>query len=293
MRRARDNRWGWPNAYRRTAHFFSKFLEFAAGVVRQVCDARGRRGAFTRQGPLSPTTLIALLLYMVADANRSGYRHLLDAFWDEAGSFGLTLPTQTPVSAAAFTNARHRLPAEVVRKLLHQAADTFEAEFGATLRWFGRRVFGVDGSKMNLRRATALDGHFGTPADAYCPQALGSTLFNLVSRVPHDVVVAPGGSSEREQLYLLLDRVQPGDVLVMDRGYPSFEVVRLLLDAKIEFVLRVPQENTFPVVTAFAASGVKDQMILITAPRGPMQDCAPIPACAPLRPRPRMANERS
>ena len=52
---------------------------------------------FSRGGPLQPELLTTLLLYMVGDAGRSGYRHLLDAFWDEARSYGLELPTDKPV----------------------------------------------------------------------------------------------------------------------------------------------------------------------------------------------------
>ena len=213
---------------------------------------------------------------MAGDGNRSGYRHLLDAFWDEATSFGLKLRTKSPVSAAAFTKARRKIPAEAVRKLVHQAADAFDEEFGAAHRWFGRRVFAVDGTKMNLRRATELREKFGVPKGAYCPQALVSTLFNLVSKVPHDVVVGPVDDAERAQLYDLLGRVRPGDVLVLDRGYPSFEILLMLADAGIDFVMRVPAQNTFQAVTDFVAGGTKDRLLWITPPRGPLQNRAPM-----------------
>ena len=46
---------------------------------------------------------------MVADGNRRGYRHLLDAFWDECASHHVLLPTERPVSAPAFCQARSKL----------------------------------------------------------------------------------------------------------------------------------------------------------------------------------------
>ncbi len=220
--------------------------------------------------------LVTLLLYMVADGNRSGYRHLLDAFWDEATSLGLKLRTRSPVSAAAFTKARRKLPAAAVRGLVHQAADAFDDEFGTEHRWFGRRVFAVDGTKMNLRRAPELQAKFGVPKGAYCPQTLVSTLFKLVSKMPRDVVVGPVDDAERAQLYDLLGRVRPGNVLVLDRGYPSFKVMLMLADAGIDFVMRVPAQSTFQAVTDFAASGAKDRLLSIAPPRGPLHDCAPM-----------------
>ena len=64
---------------------------------------------FSRNGPLTPELLVTLLIYMVADGNRRGYRHLLDGFWDEARSHGLELPTEKPISAASFCTARHKI----------------------------------------------------------------------------------------------------------------------------------------------------------------------------------------
>ena len=217
--------------------------------------------------------LVTLLLFMVADANRRGYRHIIDAFWDEARSFDLPLPCEDPVSAPAFCKARHKLDPELVRALLHRAADTFDDRFGADQRWFGRRVFGIDGSKVNLRRDEWLADTFGVPQGAYCPQILVSTLFDLVAKVPHDIAVASHTSSEREQMVHLLDRVRPGDVVVLDRGYPSFEVLCMLVDAGIDFVMRVPAWGSFAVVKDLIESGGDDYQLLVEPPDdSPMKD---------------------
>jgi Transposase DDE domain len=227
---------------------------------------RGRRD-FSRAGPLDPAFLVTFLLFMIADAGRRGYRHLLDAFWDEARSFGLKTPTAEPVSAPAITKAREKLAPAFIRSLLHQVADTFDAEFGVDLRWLGRRVFAVDGSRMNLQRSRSLTHAYGVQQGLHCPQILVSTLFDVVAKVPHDIVVAPGGSCERQELLRMLDRLKPGDVLVLDRGYPSFEIVSTLLAAGIDFVVRVPVRGHFGGVEDFFNSGVKDGRVTLTTPR--------------------------
>jgi len=103
-------------------------------------------GAFTGNGVLSPDRIVELLLAMVAGSNRRGYRHLLDGFWDEARSFDVALPTEEPVSGAAFCTARYKLPPDVIRTLVHRVADAFDRSFGSRCRWFGRRVFGWTGA---------------------------------------------------------------------------------------------------------------------------------------------------
>ena len=173
---------------------------------------------------------------MVADGNRRGYRHLIDAFWDEAHSFGLPLPCDEPVSAPAICKARQKLRPELLRALLHQASDSFDGQLGPDKRWFGRRVFAADGSKVSVQRSEDLEQAFGIPPNGHSPQVLVSTLFDLVAKVPHDICVAPFASCERTQLLGMLNRLKVGDVLVLDRGYPSFEMMRILIDEGIDFI---------------------------------------------------------
>lgn len=230
-----------------------------------VAIPKGSRN-FTRGGPLDPAFLISFLLYMIADAGRRGYRHLLDGYWDEARAFGLSTPTADPVSAPAISKARGKLPPQLIRSLVHQVADSFDSQFGSENRWLGRRVFAVDGSKINTQRSCELAHAFGTPAGGHCPQILVSTLFDLFAKVPHDVVIAPGASCERRELVRLLDRAVPGDVVVLDRGYPSFELLWILADRKIDFVMRVPTKNTFSAVMGFVYREEKDSNIEISPP---------------------------
>lgn len=49
----------------------------------------------------------------------------------------------------------------------------------------------------------------------------------------------------------------------MDRGYPSHEVLRILLDAEIDFLVRVPAAHSFDAVTMFQESGGDDYRVVI------------------------------
>lgn len=240
--------------------------------------------SFTRAGPLSPELLITLLLYLVADGGRRGYRHLLEAFWDDAHSQGAPLPVDTPVSSAAFCNARRKLRSTAVRVLLHDAAAAFDRQHGAQHRFHGRRVFAVDGSKLALQRAPELWREFGGPSAGYTPQILVTTLFDVIAKVPVDASVAPFATSEREQLGRLLDHLRPGHVLVLDRGYPSYDIIALLLSRGIDFVMRVPSSSGFPAVDDFVRSGRVDADIVLTpSTRSTVADLRPFKLRAVLR----------
>jgi len=199
------------------------------------------RRDFTRACILSPELVVTLLLYMVGDANRRGYRHVLDAFWDECASHRIPLPCEEPVTGSAFCQARYKISNEMLRELLHDAAAIFEETYPERSQWRDRRVFAIDGSKFNLGRSDELDSHFGRPKNAYCPQATVSALVNVSSGLPCDVRIAAYAASERALLLEHLEVIREGDVVVLDRGYPSHEIMQTLIARGIDFLIRVPE----------------------------------------------------
>lgn len=209
---------------------------------------------------------MTLLLYMVADGNRRGYRHMLDAFWDEARSHGLQLPTEDPISAPSFCNARCKITSDLLRRMLHTLADDFENAFGSARHWRGRRVFAVDGTKVNLQRGDDLEEKFGVPEGGHCPQALVSVLIDVCAKAPVDLVVSPYGTSERDDLLRMLPSLSPRDVLVLDRGYPSHEVLQALVTDRIDFLIRVPSSHTFAAIDKLRASSSDDRVFLVEPP---------------------------
>ena len=179
------------------------------------------RESFTRAGALTPELTISLLVYMAADGGRRGYQHLLDAFWEDARSNQVRLPVDSPISAAAFCNARQKLSATAVQHLLRDSSDAFDRAYGSRHRLRGRRVLAVDGCKISLQRAPELWEEFGGPSDGYTPQILASVLFDVIAKMPLDATIAPYASDERAQLSNLLASTRDGDILVLDQGYPS------------------------------------------------------------------------
>ena len=204
---------------------------------------------------------------MVADGNRRGIRHLLPDFWEEAHEYELPLPSLKPVSASAICQARARLNPEVFRQLLYALSESSEGADGNEFeRWRGRRVFAVDGAKINLRRSPELEREFGVPNDSHCPQILMSALVDVCSRTPLDVEVSGFCGSEREHLLLMLDSLEKGDLLILDRGYPSHEILQSCASAGIDFLIRVPRSSTFKSVDRFRESGEIDAVATLDLP---------------------------
>ena len=226
-------------------------------------DFRSRSTDFTRGGPLTPELLVTLLLFMAGDAGRRGYGQLLDEFWSEAQRAGIDLPRDEPVSAPAFCKARRKLRPELLAILLTKVCAVLAVRHEARLQWHSRRVFAVDGVRHNLQRGSELAEHFGVPHGGHCPQMLVSTLFDVIGKFPCAATIAPGSSCERQEMLKLIVHLSRGDVLVLDRGYPSFEVLQALTAAGIEFVIRVPKSGTFDAIQVFQESGGDDYRVLV------------------------------
>jgi hypothetical protein len=207
-----------------------------------------------------------MLLYQVADAGRRGYERLLEGFWDEAHSAGVDLPCDAPVSAAAYCQARAKLDPQAVRGVLHRVADAFESAHGEHFRFKGRRLLAVDGTKFLLQRSDDLWSAYGGMSSGYHPIAWVCTLFDVLSKVPLDLDIGPNNGSERRQLSRLLDRTGEDDILVLDRGFQSFDVFVMLVLSKLEFVMRA-SVGLFAAVKDFLATGADDGFIEFEPPK--------------------------
>lgn len=244
-----------------------EFFEEISSLIQLATRDEVGIGAssFSRGGPLSPELMVTLLMFMVGDGRRRGYREMLESFWDQATLAGLQLPTDEPVSASAFCQAREKVSPGFLKCLLREVDRRFDAAFPNEALWRGRRVLAVDGSHMTLQRSPALFRAFGSAESAHNPHARISVLMNVVSKVPVDIVVDSYQASERHILTEShLEHVRAGDIVVLDRGYPGSNELAALLDAGADFVMRVSAKGTFAVVEEFAAaaSGIDREIVI-------------------------------
>lgn len=234
---------------------------------------KARQADFTRGGPLSPDFVVSLLLYLVSEGRGIGYRHVMNAFWDNASTMGLDLPTTEPVSGPAFCRARRKLRSNAVLSLVREVGLAFDRDHGSEHRFRGRRLLAVDGAKIQTCRSVDLWAEFDGPEQSFVPHAMVSTLYDVLGKVPLDATVTGYRGNERHELIKLLGSTRAGDVVILDRGYPSYEVLGEILSRGVDFVVRVPFKGTFPAVEKFVESGAEDARLVLESPerqaRGP------------------------
>ena len=181
-------------------------------AVRDACRAAGHRWRERQLGPVETVHLFVLQVLCFNTAIRH-LRHL-------AGH---------AVNAAAYCEARMRLPLEALRSLLRRSA---AATAAATDRWCGLRVLLVDGSSTIAPDTPASQKAFGQPTGQKpgcgfpVPKILA--LFDAFSGMVLEALCLPLFTHEQSGVWRLHPMLAAGDLLVGDRGFCSYAHLAML-----------------------------------------------------------------
>jgi hypothetical protein len=182
-----------------------------------------------RDRVLTPVTTIHLFLLQILHGN-SACRHL---------------PHLSGIrfSAAAYCQARAKLPLRFFDLLLERFGSAVQRSALDDGRWHGHRTVLVDGSGCSMPDTPALQDAFGQSTEQRpgCgfPVAHLLGLFHAGTGVLLKLVVAPLLTHDLAQVQQVHPMLTPGDVLVADRGLCSYAHLALLVQAGVHAVLRV------------------------------------------------------
>lgn len=175
------------------------------------------------------------------------------------------------VTKGALSQARAKLNPWAFERLNEVVSDAFYEESPFYYTWFGMRTLSVDGSRLMLPKHKTVEGEFGVHdfgpnADSKRSLAMCSMLYDVFNYVTLDAQLAPYASGERDLLLLHLNRVKPGDMLLLDRGYPCFWLLFLLKAKGIEFCVRL-KDNWWNEVNNFVKSDQQETIVEFNLPK--------------------------
>jgi len=184
------------------------------------------------------------------------------------------------VTKGALSQARAKLNPWAFIRLNEIAVNTFykEAEF---YQWYGMRTLAVDGTRLVLpNHPTVIEEFgqhgFGPKAESNRSLAIASMLYDVLNQVTIDAQIAPYASSEGDLLVKHLAKVEEGDLLLLDRGYPCFWLLFFLKARKIDFCVRL-QDNWWIKVKDFTESADKERLVTFNLPKKDRKKLADYP----------------
>ena len=240
---------------------FIKLWQKIMGIVS--VQAREYDQKWQKRKRLIDTMLIILFVFrLVFSKNNQGYQITIIELWDQCRRMNYPLPQKKPVAPSAMCNARKKLDENIFKEINTKVINTYEkAESQSDYQWKKHRVFGVDGSKLNLPRQLKKQGYNTPSKNANYPQGLLSCLYQLKSQIPYDFDLV-SHNNERTAALHHLQILKYNDVVVYDRGYYSYAVLYYHNQLKIHSVFRM-KKKSYKAVDDFMLSDETDQTITI------------------------------
>ncbi len=203
--------------------------------------------------------LVFLIFRLVLSKNTQSYGTTISEFWHNCHRLKFPLPQKQPISASSFSDARKKLNEsifiELNQRIIQSCPET------TSERWLGHRLFGVDGSKVNLPRELIKAGYSLPQKNSHYPQGLLSCCYQLKSKIPYDFDLASHGN-ERQCALTHLQTLQANDVCVYDRGYFSYASLSLHIQSGVHPVFRM-KKNSGKSIDAFMDSENTDEIITL------------------------------
>lgn len=174
-------------------------------------------------------------------------------------------PEQNNFTQSAFVQARNKIKPEVFVHLNEVLVDEFYTENDSLKKWNNKfRLLAVDGSNFNLPKTKELEQIYGTITNTNVVQAKVSVLYDVFNKIAINTIVSPLSANERSQAIELIKDCKQDDLLLYDRGYPSFDFIHTHIESNLDYVMRVKVELNNQVKN-FIASG-KESVITEFSP---------------------------
>lgn len=228
-----------------------------------------------RRGVLGPRFVMMILVAMSDPGNRSysrGLRVVRDLLEPLGGRWAQLAAWMAPTKEA-FAQARRKLRPEQcvqgfhdIRASIHGARDLK----AGLLR--GLRRVAIDGTRLCLPDSPDIAEVFGYHGSgehrSAVPMAGLVLLWDISANQPMAWELNDARLKERAASFTLIDHLGPEDVLIADRGYPSFEFFKALRSQGTNFIVRM---NT---TTISVAQEVRD--FLDSAEDDAIVECPPV-----------------
>lgn len=143
---------------------------------------------------------------------------------------------------SAFVQCRKKINPEVFKHLSSILIDEFYTDNDAAVKlWNGFRLLAVDGSRVtlpNTRELRKLYGVAKNQSKTGVTQARVSILYDVLNNYTLDGLLSPLKTGEITLAYRHLEHCKIGDLVLYDRGYPSYDLMFEHFENNINFLIR-------------------------------------------------------
>lgn len=148
------------------------------------------------------------------------------------------------LTASGFVQQRDKIKYECFEKVFHK----FNSVCKDSKLYYGRRLFAIDGTVMNISRNPESETYMVTEQKPEgSNQLLINALYDLSNKTYADCVIQPRPScDEREALHTMLKRLNHNEkiLIIADRGYEGYNTfAHMDATRNVDYLIRVKQGN--------------------------------------------------
>ncbi len=155
----------------------------------------------------------------------------------------LKLGSLKKFTKSAFVQARMKIKPEVFEHLSQTLVNEFYTDNEAAIKlWNNFRLLAVDGSRITLPFTKELKQRYGEVKNKYktgVVQARCSVLYDLENLYVLEGKLTPLKQGERELAVTHLSHCKKYDLLIYDRGYPSYAFIKEHINRNLDYLMRV------------------------------------------------------
>jgi hypothetical protein len=221
---------------------------FPQDLVDEVIAEAGR----TEQRHRSlPARVMAYFSIGMALYSEGSYEDVLAQLTDGLSWASGWQESYSPPSKSAIFQARARLGSEPLAALFERVARPIGAEQTPGVWLAGRRLVAIDGMCLDVADTTANDEHFGRPGVNKGEQSAFpmARVVALAECGTHAIFAAQIGKYSQSETTLtepLLKRMEPGMLLLADRGFFSYALWRKAIATGTDLLWRVRTDKSAP-----------------------------------------------
>jgi hypothetical protein len=221
---------------------------FPPGLVDEVVAGAGRTEQRHRALPARVMVYFAVGMALYSEGSYEDVvAHLTDGLSWVSG----WQDSYTPPSKSAIFQARTRLGSEPLAALFERVAKPIGDQRTAGAWLAGRRLVAVDGTCLDVADTAVNAEFFGRPGvnkgeQAAFPQARVVALAECGTHAMFAAQVGTYAQSEATLTGSLLDRLEPGMLLLADRGFFSYALWRKAIATGADLLWRVRTDKAGP-----------------------------------------------
>jgi hypothetical protein len=161
-------------------------------------------------------------------------------------------------SPVAYSNARHRLPYELVQLLFEHSTDFGELEKES---WYGLRTYCTDGTYIQLQDTEEIRNEFPPmKRNGMFPQALLQVLIRQSSGQISQYAIGSRKESELQLVIPMINQMKEKDLLLADDLYNTYYHFCLILAQKAHIIVPGKRSRNYKVIKQI---GAKDEIVEI------------------------------